>query len=53
MNQGYIKHLVECQCSLSIFKNKSKPVFHKIPVFSVYDKDTDKIEEKYINKITI
>jgi hypothetical protein len=42
----YILHLVECQCMLSIFKNKSKPVYHKIPVFSIL-KD-DEVERKYI-----
>lgn len=43
----YVKHLIECQCVLSIFKNKSKPVYHKIPVFSKVD-DVGNVEEKYI-----
>ena len=46
-NNQYIKHLVECQCTLPIFKNKTKPVYHKIPVFSKI-KENDEIEEKYI-----
>ena len=46
-NTSYIKHLIECQCVLSIFKNKSKPVYHKIPVFSLIDDNGD-IKEKYI-----
>ena len=44
---SYIKHLVECQCVLSIFKNKSKPIYHKLPVFSLVDA-SDNIKEKYI-----
>ena len=44
---SYIKHLVECQCVLSIFKNKSKPIYHKLPVFSLVD-ENDNIKEKYI-----
>lgn len=44
---SYIKHLVECQCVLSIFKNKTKPIYHKIPVFSLVDEE-DNLKEKYI-----
>ena len=47
MTSNYIKHLIECQCTLPIFKNKTKPVYHKIPVFSKINED-DSIEEKYI-----
>jgi len=46
-NTSYVKHLVECQCTLSIFKNKTKPVYHKIPVFSLID-ENDVLKEKYI-----
>ena len=46
-NNLYVKHLVECQCILSIFKNKTKPIYHKIPVFSLID-ENDMIKEKYI-----
>ena len=42
----YTKHLVECQCTLSIFKNNTKPVYHKIPVFSkIID---DSVQEKFV-----
>lgn len=42
----YIKHLIECQCTLSIFKNKTKHIYHKFPVFSkIID---DEIEKKYV-----
>ena len=44
---SYIKHLVECQCVLSIFKNKTKPIYHKIPVFSLVDEE-ENLKEKYI-----
>jgi len=43
----YSIHLVECQCVLSIFKNKTKPVYHKIPVFSIIN-ESDELEQKYI-----
>lgn len=43
----YIKHLIECQCVLSIFKNKSKPIYHKFPVFSTLDEE-DCVKEKYV-----
>lgn len=44
---NYIKHLIECQCVLSIFKNKSKPIYHKFPVFSLLDTN-DNVQEKYV-----
>lgn len=44
---NHITHLIECQCILSLFKNKSKPVYHKIPVFSLID-DSDNVIEKYV-----
>jgi len=43
---NYVKHLIECQCTLPIFKNNTKPINHKIPVFSKF---VDNIfEEKYV-----
>ena len=47
MTSNYIKHLIECQCTLPIFKNKTKPVYHKIPVFSKLNEE-DNLEEKYV-----
>ena len=44
---SFIKHLVECQCVLNIFKNKTKPVYHKIPVFSLLDEEGN-VQEKYV-----
>ena len=41
------KHLIECQCTLSIFKNKNTLIYHKIPVVSFYD-DNEDLMEKYI-----
>ena len=43
---NYVKHLIECQCTLSIFKNKTRPIYHKFPVFSKLV--NDKCEEKYV-----
>ena len=45
-NKDYIIHLIECQCILPIYKNKTKPLYHKFKVFSVVD--DDQIEEKYV-----
>ena len=44
--KSYIKHLIECQCILSIFKNKTKPLYHKFQVFSLLDEDS--VIEKYV-----
>lgn len=46
MNE-YVKHLVECHCSLKIFDNTQKTIYHKFPVFSIINKN-DKVEEKYV-----
>jgi len=43
---NYIKHLVECQCTLSLYKNKSKSIYHKFPVFSLIEDDI--LKEKYV-----
>jgi len=43
----YEKHLIECQCTLSIFKNKNTLIYHKIPVVNFYD-DNEDLMEKYI-----
>lgn len=43
----FTKHLIECQCVLSIFKNKSKPIYHKFSVFSTINED-DSVNEKYV-----
>ena len=49
MNQhkNYLRHLLECQCILSIYKNNTVPVYHKFQVFSKFD-DNDIIETKYV-----
>ena len=46
MSESYIKHLVDCHCILSIYKNRSKPIYHKFPVFSLIEDDN--IKEKYV-----
>ena len=45
-NKNYIRHLVECQCVLKIYENRSKAIYHKFPVFSKITDDN--IEEKYV-----
>ena len=45
--KSYTKHLIECHCILKIFENKTKPLYHKFPVFSLID-ENDVIEEKYV-----
>tara|TARA_Y100000592_G_scaffold45577_1_gene72340 strand:- start:874 stop:1353 length:480 start_codon:yes stop_codon:yes gene_type:complete len=47
MTSKYIKHLIECHCTLKIFEKRTKPLYHKFPVFSVFDND-DNLEEKYV-----
>ena len=44
----YETHLVECQCILPIYKNHTKPVYHKFPVFSELDENNN-IIEKYVS----
>ena len=44
---NYIKHLIECQCTLHIFKNKTTPIYHKFAVFSNLDKN-DNVIPKYV-----
>ncbi len=41
-----IKHLVQCRCILSQFKNQINPPFHQFIVFSVLD-DEDKMKTKF------
>lgn len=43
----YVKHLVECQCVLNLFKNKTQTLYHKFKVFSEID-ENDEIKEKYV-----
>jgi|TARA_B100001094_G_scaffold236631_1_gene231718 hypothetical protein len=43
---NFVKHLIECQCTLKIYKNKSKPIFHKFQVFSKIE--NEKVVEKYV-----
>ena len=45
-NKNYIRHLIECQCVLKIYENRSKAIYHKFSVFSKIVDDV--IEEKYV-----
>ena len=47
MKNKYIKHLLECQCILPIYTNKTKKLYHKFPVFSELN-EKDEITEKYV-----
>jgi len=44
---NYINHLIECQCILPIYKNHTKPVYHKFVVFSEVAND-EELVEKYV-----
>lgn len=44
---NFTRHLVECHCTLKIFQNRSKPIYHKFPVFSLLDNDGN-IDTKYV-----
>ena len=46
MSSDYIKHLIDCHCILSIYKNRTKPVYHKFTVFS--ELKEDRVKEKYV-----
>ena len=41
-----IRHLIQCHCVLPQFRRRSTPVFHKFPVFSIFDSN-DTIEKKF------
>ncbi len=43
-----IKHLVECHCELPIYKNKEDIIYHKILVYSKFNKK-GKIVEKIVS----
>ena len=42
------RHLIECHCILSLYKNKTSPVYHKFSVYSKIDKSGNVIP-KYVN----
>ena len=44
MTQG-IKHLIECHCSLILYKNRKETVYHKFPVYSKLDENNNIIEK--------
>jgi hypothetical protein len=47
MSKGF-KHLIECHCTLSIFKKHSTGnVYHKFPVYSKFD-DNDNVIQKIV-----
>lgn len=45
-SQSYTRHLIECQCTLKIYENRTKPIFHKFAVFSLTENDN--IVEKFV-----
>lgn len=45
MKSNYFIHLVECQCILPFFKNKTKPLYHKFKVFSTIDENDNFVEK--------
>ena len=47
-NINFTRHLLECHCTLKIFQNKSKPLYHKFPVFSLSDEEGN-VESKYVS----
>lgn len=47
-NEKYVRHLIECQCILKIYEKRTKPLYHKFPVFSVFDENGE-LEEKYVS----
>lgn len=47
LQASFTRHLVECHCILKIFQNKTKPLYHKFPVFSLIDSNQE-IEKKFV-----
>ena len=47
MKNNYLTHLIECQCILPFFKNKTKPLYHKFKVFSEIN-ENDEFIEKFV-----
>ena len=43
------RHLIECHCVLSIYKNKEPAIYHKFSVYSMIDKKTNNVIPKYVN----
>ena len=47
-SEKFVRHLLECHCILKLFQNKSKPLYHKFPVFSLIDEEGN-VEQKYVS----
>ena len=47
-SEKFMRHLLECHCILKLFQNKSKPLYHKFPVFSLIDEEGN-VEQKYVS----
>ena len=43
------RHLIECHCILPLYKNKSPVMYHKFPVYSMFNEKTGKVLPKYAN----
>ena len=41
-----IKHLIECHCTLAIYKGSEDIIYHKFPVYSKIDHTTNKVLPK-------
>ena len=45
------RHLIQCQCVLPQYKNMTKPLFHKFPVFSTFESNDEEsivFDKKYV-----
>ena len=38
--ESYVKHLIECHCTLPQYRNRPDIVYHKFPVFSLLESDS-------------
>jgi len=43
----FVKHLVECHCTLALYKGLEKTLYHQFPVYSKID-ENDKVIEKTV-----
>jgi len=46
---NFTRHLIECHCTLKIYENRTKPIYHKFSVFSIINEEGDLNEIKYVS----
>ena len=44
-NKIGVKHLIECHCTLKIYEGREDHIFHKFPVYTVFDSNKKPLEK--------